>query len=284
MNTVFNQSPSPFYQCPLCASTLQLQPNSRQYACANRHHFDLAKEGYLNLLPVQQKGSLTPGDNKPMIVARRLFLEAGYYDNMATTVAALLKTYHPPAQPLRLLDLGCGEGYYSRAVAAALSNHTPLQSHGLDIAKFAVAAAAKKQPAAQFVVASANRLPFSEAYFDAVMRVFAPSKLTELQRVLKPNGLLLTVTPGARHLWQLKTFIYAEPREHPLELTTIEGFTPLATERIHYTINPNSEQRLALLQMTPFAWRTHPDAQQAIQAPASLDIEVDFCITVFQKN
>lgn len=203
---------------------------------------------------------------------------------MATTVAALLKTYHPPAHPLRLLDLGCGEGYYSRTLAAALSSYTPLQMHGLDIAKFAVAAAAKKQPEAQFVVASANRLPFGDGYFDAVMRVFAPSKQEELQRVLKPNGLLLTVTPSARHLWQLKTFIYAEPREHPPESTVIDGFTPLATERIDYTINPNPAQRLALLQMTPFAWRTHPNAQQAIQAPTSLDIEVDFCVTVFQKH
>lgn len=283
MNTVFNQSIATIYQCPLCASTLQLQPNSRQYACANRHHFDLAKEGYLNLLPVQQKGSLTPGDNKPMMQARRLFLEAGYYAKMAAAVAALLKTYHPPAQPLRLLDLGCGEGYYSRILVAALGNHTPLQMHGLDIAKFAVAAAAKKQPEAKFVVASVNRLPFGDEYFDAVMRVFAPSNVKELQRVLKPNGLLLTVTPGARHLWQLKTFIYADPREHSLESTTIEGFTPLATERIHYTINPNPEQRLALLQMTPFAWRTHPDAQHAIQAPESMDIDVDFWVTIFKK-
>lgn len=273
---------TPIYQCPICATALCLNPNNRQFACEHHHHFDLAKAGYLNLLPVQHKNSLEPGDNKPMLAARRAFLEAGYYAQMAQALAEKL-TAHLPLTPLRLLDLGCGEGYYSRTIAKALQAKRLLQIQGVDIAKLAVEAAAKKQPEAHFVVASANRLPFADQYFDALFRVFAPSNAAELLRVIKPNGLLLTVTPGPRHLWQLKAFIYPEVREHPLEPIPIEGFKCLAPERLQYLINPNPAHRMALLQMTPFAWHANADLHQAIKAPEALDIEVDFCLTLYQK-
>jgi 23S rRNA (guanine745-N1)-methyltransferase len=271
------------YQCPICTTALVLQPTGKYYACQQQHHFDVAKEGYINLLPVQHKASLEPGDNKQMMLARREFLESGHYAKMAQAVANSIAANLPNNQTLHFLDLGCGEGYYSRMMASLLTGQIPLALHGVDIAKFAIAAAAKKQAAASFVVASANRLPYIDQYFDGVMQVFAPSNAQELNRVLKPSGYLLTVTPGPRHLWQLKEFIYTDVREHALEPALANGFVRLATERIQYHINPNRAQRLALLQMTPFAWRVNQDAQQRIQALEELEIEVDFCVALTQK-
>jgi 23S rRNA (guanine745-N1)-methyltransferase len=272
-----------YYQCPLCATTLTLQPSGKHYACQNQHNFDLAKEGYLNLLPVQHKHSLEPGDNKQMLLARREFLEAGHYAKMAETVAMMIAAHHPRDQKLRLLDLGCGEGYYSRALAHFMTDQMPLALHGIDIAKFAIAAAAKKQPTARFVVASTNRLPYVNHYFDFVLRVFAPSNAYELNRVLKPSGLLLTVTPGPRHLWQLKEFIYADVKEHTLEPALSDGFVRITTQRIHYQINPKPEQRIALLRMTPFAWRANLSVQQTIQSVAELTIDVDFNLALAKR-
>ncbi|SJM96277.1 23S rRNA (guanine(745)-N(1))-methyltransferase [Crenothrix polyspora] len=271
------------YQCPICTTALVLQPTGKYYSCQQQHHFDIAKEGYLNLLPVQHKASLEPGDNKQMMLARREFLEAGHYAKMAQAVAKTITSNLPNTHTLHCLDLGCGEGYYSRTIAGLIGEQIPLVLHGVDIAKFAIAAAAKKQTTARFVVASANRLPYSDQYFDLVLRVFAPSNAQELNRILKPLGYLLTVTPGPRHLWQLKEFIYADVREHALEPVLAEGFVHLSTERLQYHINPNPAQRRALLQMTPFAWRANLNAQQALQAPEELAIEVDFCISLSQK-
>jgi 23S rRNA (guanine745-N1)-methyltransferase len=202
---------------------------------------------------------------------------------MAQAVANTIAANLPNAPALHFLDLGCGEGYYSRMVGSLLAEQIPLAWHGVDIAKFAIAAAAKKQASARFVVASANRLPYIDQYFDGVLRVFAPSNAQELHRVLKPSGYLLTVTPGPRHLWQLKQFIYTDVREHALEPALTGGFVRLAFERIQYHINPNPKQRLALLQMTPFAWRANQDVQQSLQALEELEIEVDFCVVLAQK-
>ena len=269
-------NPLSCYICPLCSASLQLDEKS--YVCVNNHRFDLAKEGYLNLLPVQFKHSAEPGDNKQMIQARREFLEAGYYEPMAKAAATMIDANRPNY----LLDLGCGEGYYSRKIEAFCTN-TMIQ-RGVDIAKFAIAAAAKKQPNAQFIVASANRLPYAAGYFDFVLRVFAPSNDDELNRVLKPSGFLLTVTPGPRHLSQLKEFIYAEVKEHALESELPLGFERIDTQRISYKITPNPQQRIALLQMTPFAWRANESVQQAIKDAEELEIETDFILTLSIKT
>jgi 23S rRNA (guanine745-N1)-methyltransferase len=270
--------PTPCYLCPICTAPLLLSPSAKSYACESNHHFDLAKEGYLNLLPVQFKHSSEPGDNKPMMQARREFLEAGFYEPLAKAVAMMIDAN----QPKHLLDLGCGEGYYSRMIEALCTN--PIILHGVDIAKFAVTAAAKKQPNGRFIVASSNRLPYATQYFDFVLRVFAPSNDDELIRVLKPSGLLLTATPGPRHLWQLKEFIYAEVKEHALDSAIPEGFDRIDTQRISYKIAPNPQQRTALLQMTPFAWRANEDVQQAIKDIAELEIETDFILTLMAKK
>jgi 23S rRNA (guanine745-N1)-methyltransferase len=265
------------YLCPICAASLQLNPCAKSYACENNHHFDLAKEGYLNLLPVQHKHSSEPGDNKQMMQARREFLDAGHYEPMAKAVAMMINA----KQPKHLLDLGCGEGYYSRKLETHYADRIIL--HGVDIAKFAISAAARKQPKARFTVASVNRLPYAAQYFDAVLRVFAPSNDDELKRVLKPSGHLLTVTPGPRHLWQLKEFIYAEAKEHDLQGSLPQGFERIDTQRISYKICPEPRHRIALLQMTPFAWRANESVQQAIKDIAELEIETDFILTLAIK-
>jgi len=272
------------YVCPVCGGSLQLHQSGKTYTCQNQHSFDLAKEGYLNLLPVQHKHSKEPGDSKQMMTARREFLEAGFYEPVAKAVAMMINANRIIGQNMRLLDLGCGEGYYNRKIASYCNHHEQIALHGIDIAKFAIAAAAKKQPNARFIVASSNWLPYTDQYFDFVLRVFAPSDDDELKRVLKSSGHLLTVTPGPRHLWQLKEFIYAEVKEHAPETQVPQGFERLTTQRISYKITPNPQQRMALLQMTPFAWRANESVQQSLSSVSELEIETDFILTLAIKT
>jgi 23S rRNA (guanine745-N1)-methyltransferase len=272
------------YLCPVCREPLHLHQSGKSYNCQSRHSFDLAKEGYLNLLPVQHKHSKEPGDSKQMMLARREFLEAGYYEPMAKALVMIIDADKTEGQNMQLLDLGCGEGYYSRKIACSCKHNEQISVHGIDIAKFAIAAAAKKQAEARFVVGSSNRLPYADQYFDLVLRVFAPSDETELKRVLKPSGHLLTVTPGPRHLWQLKEYIYDDVMEHALESLLPQGFESLVTERISYKITPNPRQRMALLQMTPFAWRANESVLQTLTSVAELEIETDFILTLSVKT
>jgi len=271
------------YLCPICAQSLQLLETGKGYGCSNRHQFDLAKQGYLHLLPVQHKHSKQPGDNQDMMQARRAFLEAGHYLNLAAAIAELIVTHRIQQKTTEFLDLGCGEGYYSRQLSQELGGQLELVSHGLDISKVAIAAAAKKQPEVRFVVASSHRLPYVDNFFDVVLCVFAPANLLEIKRVLKPSGLLLTVSPGPRHLWQLKELIYADVHNHAAPSNLPDGFKVIHSRRIQNTIIPSGADRLALLQMTPFAWRASAEARQALAQTEGLCIETDFILTLAQK-
>lgn len=272
------------YICPICQSTLLQHQPSQGYYCKNKHHFDKAKEGYLNLLPVQHKKSKQPGDSRAMMRSRRHFLEAGFYQQMAQALATIIDKHRTETTPMHILDMGCGEGYYSRQIEVLCNNNDTLELHGIDIAKNAILAAAKKQPNAHFIVASSKRMPYTNEYFDLLLRVYAPSNDAEVQRLLKPDGLLLLVTPGPRHLWQLKEFIYKKVNEHEINIDLPNGFEQLETQRVRYKIKPDQDQRMALLQMTPFAWRAKGEVQNNIQHASGLEIETDFILTLAIKK
>lgn len=148
------------YQCPLCHQALQL--SVQQWRCSNNHQFDCAKEGYVNLMPVQHKGSKQPGDSTEMMQARRAFLDAGYYQPLQQRVCELLDAALP-LDATMLLDIGCGEGYYTAAVADRLNRQRQMAVFGLDVAKVAVRYGAKRYQQVNFCVASSHRLPLPVA-------------------------------------------------------------------------------------------------------------------------
>ena len=262
------------YQCPLCQNPLVIA--NKLYRCEQNHCFDIAKEGYVNLLPVQQKNSKAPGDNKEMMQARREFLQAGWYQPLADAVCKMLQ----PLASQKLLDLGCGEGYYSSKIQQALPE---CDIYGVDIAKNAIKIAAKANKQIQFCVASAYKLPFSDNTFDSIVRIYAPSEAGELARVLQQKGYLLTVTPGPQHLFEIKQAVYANPRLHDDAISTIDGFNHQQRQRLSFKLHFNrAEDVAALIQMVPLAWKFTTEQKQHF-AKQTKTISIDFLLDLYQK-
>ncbi|EKO3431315.1 23S rRNA (guanine(745)-N(1))-methyltransferase [Vibrio fluvialis] len=270
------------YQCPLCQQPLSL--TERTYACENRHQFDVAKEGYVNLMPAHHKRSKDPGDNKEMMQARRRFLEAGHYDPMRDQIAVLCAQALQGSQH-QLLDIGCGEGYYTTYVANALQAQNPqAQTYGLDISKIAVRYAAKRYTNCEFTVASSHRLPFADASLDGILRIYAPCKAEELQRCVRNNGAVITVTPAARHLYQFKQGIYQDVRLHEEQPEIIDGFELETQQKLNYMMTLSGEEAFDLLQMTPFAWRASEEFKSEVSASEQFECEADFMLRVYRKQ
>lgn len=277
------------YTCPLCSEPLALI--ERTYRCSHSHSFDLAKEGYINLLPVQHKGSKDPGDNKEMMIARRQFLDAGHYQPLREKVATLLNEHiqqiekkeikENPSPQNSVLDIGCGEGYYTAFFAKEPNVSI---CHGLDISKSMIRSAAKRYKNTHFLVASSQRLPFSDASLDAITRIYAPCDPLELNRTLKKGGIFITVTPAARHLYQLKEKIYNEVRLHESTAENLPQFRLIDENRLSYTMRLNSQDAMTLLQMTPFAWRAPKALWDELSALEHFSCEADFMLRVYQKN
>ncbi|OOF21688.1 23S rRNA (guanine(745)-N(1))-methyltransferase [Salinivibrio proteolyticus] len=268
------------YRCPLCQQTLHT--NARGVHCDANHQFDQAKEGYLNLLPVQFKRSKDPGDNKAMTQARRAFLNAGHYAPMRQAMIDAL-TQALDGEHKAILDVGCGEGYYTHAIADQTADkHWSV--HGLDIAKVAVRYAAKWYPQCQFSVASSQRLPFHDNSLDGVVRIYAPCNGEELDRAVKPQGVVVTVTPGPRHLYQLKAGIYQDVRLHETPPETLPNFVLEKEQSLHYTMTLAGEQALTLLQMTPFAWRASDAWRDTLANSDAFECEADFTLRVYRHQ
>ena len=246
------------FRCPLCM--LPLVDDAQGAACANHHRFDRAKEGYLNLLPVQHKRSREPGDAREQLQARRAFLQAGYFAPLREQLLALL-----PQSAQAVLDIGCGEGYFPSAMAGHLAQARVL---GIDIAKEGVrlASRAVRQQglSVDYAVASSYALPVQDQSIDVVTRIYAPSEATELLRVLKPDGCLLLVAPGPEHLIRLRQQVYQQVRLHePPALPP--GFSLRAHQRLllDLSVAPGAHTQ-ALLAMTPFAWRMPAPLKQQL--------------------
>ncbi|ASU22595.1 23S rRNA (guanine(745)-N(1))-methyltransferase [Vibrio qinghaiensis] len=269
------------YLCPLCLQPLLQQQQILK--CENNHQFDIAKEGYVNLMPAHHKRSKDPGDNKEMMQARRRFLEGGHYDLMRQTVAQLCSKYLQDSS-YQFLDIGCGEGYYTQFVAQTLAQHS-IQSvtYGLDISKIAVRYAAKRYPMVNFVVASSHRLPFDDASLAGILRIYAPCKAQELYRCIQNQGVVITVTPAARHLYQLKEGIYPNVQLHDETAEEIAGFTLVEQQKLHYTMALSGNDAFDLLQMTPFAWRASDELRAQLKQAEQFNCEADFMISVYRK-
>lgn len=266
---------NPKYNCPICQKSLSL--SQKTFSCQNNHCFDLAKEGYVNLLPVQFKHSKEPGDNKAMVNARRNFLEKNYYQPLLERLKALVKQYQ--VNPVNIFDAGCGEGYYTHQFKSE-NNHV----YGIDIAKEAVKKAAKKYKACHFSVGTLSQLPFSNDFIDVMISIYAPILEEEFTRVLSNKGLLITVTPAEKHLLELKQRVYTQANEHDVTRTPIEHLALVTEEQLSYQMKlATGEDVLNLLSMTPFAFKASEKVKQSLKALTNFNCQADFLIRVYQK-
>ena len=235
------------YTCPVCGESLEKR--ERQYACPNGHSFDIARQGYVNLLTVQQKHSLDPGDTREQVLSRRAFLDADIYAPIADALIAAAKKYGASGE---ILDVGCGEGYY----CARLSHALGLPLTGLDISKEAVRWAAGRYKDAGWLCATAAHIPVKDGSAGVLTSLFAVTLPEEFHRVLEENGLFLQVVAAEDHLLGLKSIIYDRLTHKEKQVTReLPGFRLLSSENIRFTFTVEGEQIWQLFSMTPHVFR-----------------------------
>ena len=269
--------------CPLDGGPLRRHGTS--WRCDAGHCFDLAAQGYTNLLPVQQKRSRDPGDSKEMVAARRRYLNAGFYQPIAALVSRTVLANLHAGRAAACLDAGCGEGYYLRELAAA-GDGQRLALLGLDISKWAVLAAAKQDKRPNWVVGSNAKLPVLPATLDRVLCMFGFPVYAEFARVLRPGGELLQVDAGPDHLRELREIIYPTLKpERAAEPLSPAGFSVLPAESLRYTVTLGGAEQIGdLLTMTPHLYRASAEGRAKAAALTALSLTVDVRLTRFRRE
>ena len=263
--------------CPVCHAGMTETADGKVCRCRAEkpHCFDFAKSGHLHL----GGPHAGEGDSKEAVLARRAFLDTGYYQLLSDAVNEMLDGI--PSDTV--LDAGCGEGYYSNRMA------TCRDVLGIDLSRAGIESAAKRSKLmdtrAAFVVASIFSLPVQNASVDVVTNLFAPCAEEEFLRVLKPSGHLLLVGAGEQHLMGLKKVLYDNPYQNPGRADLPTHMKELRHERLQFEITVRGHDMIrSLFSMTPYYWRTSKSDREKLEKLDDLSTTVDFDIFLFQKG
>ena len=235
------------FACPICQENLTLVESSLK--CNNRHSFDLAKFGYVNLAPqIKQSANY----DKENFQNRQQILEAGFYQAILDSVSDLLANSETSTT---VLDIGCGEGFYSRKLQ---ENHPEKTFYAFDISKDSVHIAAKSEPnwAVNWFVGDLARLPIKDASMDILLDIFSPANYGEFRRVLSKDGILIKVIPTKNHLKEIRQKVQDQLTNKDYSNQDIknhfqEHFTILSSQTASLTKTITADQLQALLSMTP---------------------------------
>ena len=235
------------FACPICQENLTLLETS--FKCCNRHSFDLAKFGYVNLAPqIKQSANY----DKENFQNRQQILEAGFYQAILEAVSDLLSN---SKNAKTILDIGCGEGFYSRKLQ---ERHPDKTFYAFDISKDSVQIAAKSEPnwAVNWFVGDLARLPIKDASMDILLDIFSPANYGEFRRVLSKDGILIKVIPTENHLKEIRQKVQDQLTNKDYSNQDIknhfqEHFTILSSQTASLTKTITADQLQALLSMTP---------------------------------
>ena len=191
----------PELKCPVCGS--RLHKTEKTLKCPAGHSYDIAKQGYVNLLMSNRSSSRRHGDDKAMALARTAFLDKGYYACLRDAICTY--AVDNTSGDVDMLDAGCGEGWYTLAVKNAVEADGRLcRVCGVDISRDALIRASKRSIGGDLVAASVNSLPVADGSCDLIINVFAPNDDSEFARVSRPGGILIRAVPTEDHLMGLK--------------------------------------------------------------------------------
>ncbi len=272
--------------CPICECALTR--NAARFHCPNGHSYDIAREGYVNLLRAPYLG-----DTRAMLRARRAFLDAGHYRPLAdslTNAALEHARRYAAASPAALLDVGCGEGTYIAGIANALrACDLAGPVFGLDVAKDAVSMAAKRYRQINFLVANGNtRLPFASASLDLLLCAFAPRNPAEFARVLAPDALFLVALPSPAHLHEARAafgLLDVEPdKERHIQRQFESAFTLNSSARIEYECSLTGPDLANLILMSPSARHIQPDVVQRARGTERFSVTASFVVQRYLRR
>lgn len=264
--------------CPICKA--QLNNNGKAYVCPDNHSFDIAKQGYVNLLPVNKKHSDNPGDSRDMVLSRRDFLESGYYDVFADKLCEIVEQISTDSQKITILDCGCGEGYYDGRLERIKPDY---ELFGFDISKEAVRCASAKYKKNHYAVGSCFNMPVADSAFDLVLNIFAPMVESETARVLKNGGHLIYAVPGENHLMGLKKLLYREVYANETRHTEYEGLQFVDRISVRDEITVDGETGVRLFKMTPYYFKTSLDAEEKILKNKGYTTEIHFDFLIYKR-
>ncbi|MBC2250168.1 rRNA (guanine-N1)-methyltransferase [Listeria sp. FSL L7-0123] len=267
--------------CPICGGGFTFQePNS--FVCPERHGFDIAKPGYLNLLKQAHKTKY----DQALFESRKKVIASGFFGKLIERVTEIIADTNK--ESIVMYDAGCGEGsHLARVVSELRAIGREVHAAGLDIAKEGVKQAARDYPGIVWTVADLANCPNQRETADVLLNILSPSNYEEFKRLLKTDGLLLKVVPEANYLRELREFIYVDEKSsYSNESVTsrlAEKLTVEHVERITYKAPIAKDLFADFLEMTPLGWHIEADKKSELLGNPPEELTVDLQIIIANR-
>ena len=250
--------------CPVCGG--DLIKSEKSYKCPSNHSFDIAKEGYVNLLQGSKSGDKM-GDSRESAKARHAFHAKNYYIHLKNEITKRMSG--------RVLDICCGEGYYDDYDG---------EIYGFDISREMVRLASRSNKNAIYFVSNLAKIPVKDNSIDTAVHLFAPFKGKEFARILKENGRLYSVIPGENHLIELKNAVYDTPYKNDEQAPVCDELSLISKTKISDRIDIPAEDVKTLFSMTPYYYRTSEKDKAKLDNNCPKQITFEFVILEYKKS
>ncbi len=275
------------FRCPLCSSEMKLI-DSKSLICNNNHCYDLAKQGYVNML----SHALKTKYDRQMFASRRIICRKGLFDPMINKIKNLIIAGAlSRGEQLKILDAGCGEGSHLAMILEKVTQNSgtaPL-GVGLDISKEAIIMASKEYKNIIWCVGDLAGAPFAGGCFDFILNILAPANYAEFKRMISPYGRVIKVIPGRDYLKELRDILYEQTdKQHYSNDDTLElfksNFALQDVERVHYNVTLDRTWLEPLLQMTPLTWGATQERLLKAQQEELSHVTIDLTILAGEKH
>ncbi|WP_458123898.1 putative RNA methyltransferase [Paenibacillus sp. Z3-2] len=270
------------FRCPLCKKTMQVV-YLQSLVCSNHHCFDIAKQGYVNLL---SRGMRTKYDKK-IFEYRRLISKDGIFNPLYGAVSQIIMNNHLSNEPIRVLDAGCGEGSHLNNIHTEINRTKPMDllAVGIDISKEGTSSAAAEHPNAIWCVTDIANCPFQSQKFEFILNILSPANYSEFQRLLSDHGLVIKVVPNQDYLKELREILYmGSKKQNYSNSLTINHFKKqfnlIDVESIQYQVNLNTQLIKPLLGMTPLSWGTSEERIEKVLQLNLKQVTMDFKVLI----
>lgn len=273
------------FRCPLCKEQMRII-HAQSLVCGNQHCFDLAKQGYVNLLA---RAGRTKYDQK-IFEYRRVISKGGLFNPLHAALSEIIRSQLPNNGPVSLLDAGCGEGSHLNRIQMEINqkNTNPLLAVGIDISKEGIGYAAAEYANAIWCVADIANCPFADQQFDFILNILSPANYSEFKRLIADNGLVIKAVPEQSYLKELREVFYeGSDKQVYSNSLTIDHFNDqfelLDVESIRYQADLHESLIEPLLGMTPLAWGTSNERIEKVLRMNMKQVTMDFKILVGKK-
>jgi|SRR5690625_1911659 len=269
------------FRCPLCHSSMKVM-NLKSIICSNNHTFDIAKQGYVNMMT---RPTNSHYDKKLFEARQNMIMESDLYALLHEKISEMIEEHLGVSNyPTIILDAGCGEGSHLQMVLDECNNEA-ITGIGLDVSKEGIIMAGKKYKTPIWLVGDLASAPLADQSTCIILNILSPANYKEFKRVLAPDGFVIKVVPRANYLKELRDIIFTDENKKKYsndETVSLfkEHFHQVKQSKVSYSKVLKREELMNLVQMAPLSWNVEKERLDVFMNQGSPEITVDLDILV----